>query len=82
MPNVWYIKFFDESADDCGTIVEFFHLEFFAENRAKELADRVKSTGGIDKSGLIWDGKYETFYYKSVSDLVDKLNEINEIFST
>lgn len=82
MPNVYYIKFFDECEDICGNRVEFFWIEWMARDRAKELAERIAAAGGIDKTGMSWDGSYETLYYKSVHDLVDRLNEINEIFST
>ena len=82
MPNIWYIKFFDGTEEGSPNRLEFFRTEWMAEVRGREIAERIKAAGGKDKCDIYWEGRYETFYYKSVYDLADKLNELNDIFTT
>lgn len=83
VPEIFYLKYVDCAIEDGNpNRVEFFWYERFAEERRDELLKEIADAGGEDRCDLCYDGGYKSLYYRSRTDLVQALNEINDIYNT
>lgn len=83
MPTIYYIKYFDGGTDDeCPNKLEFFLFKKDAEKKRDEILKQIFDAGGRDKCDVFYDGGYSFFWYRDSLQLIWRLNEINEIFST
>lgn len=83
MPTVYFIKYFDGSTcDESPNKLEFFLYKEDAEQRKEEIQKQIADAGGRNKCDIYYDGGYSCFWYRDCLQLIQRLNEINEIFST
>jgi len=82
MPCIYYIKYWDGTDESAPFKLEFFFSEDHAKERRDEILKRISNAAGKDKIDIFYEGDYCHFHYRDCLQLIDRLNEINQIYST